>query len=127
MTQQHPEIGAAEIFQDVTIYIYIHLAGRFTTNGMRNLLLVVVLYICANAEAYNEQSKFSFPLDASAVNAACDYHTKVESAKCAIQWALDTFGDTLVASTSFGIQSAVLLHLFSRFQRNISVIWVSKW
>jgi phosphoadenosine phosphosulfate reductase len=43
-------------------------------------------------------------------------------------WALDSFGDGLVVTTSFGIQSAVLLHLVSRLMaernRTIPVIWV---
>jgi len=45
-----------------------------------------------------------------------------------LSWALDTFADGLVVTTSFGIQSAVLLHLVSQLmaERNctIPVIWV---
>ena len=41
-----------------------------------------------------------------------------------VEWAADTFGDGLVMSTSFGIQSAVMLHLVTRIMPDISVIWV---
>ncbi len=41
-----------------------------------------------------------------------------------IQWAKNTFGDSLVMSTSFGIQSAVLLHLVSQQIPNIPIIFI---
>ena len=45
-----------------------------------------------------------------------------------LRWALDTFGDGLVITTSFGIQSAVLLHLVSQLMAargcTIPVVWV---
>jgi phosphoadenosine phosphosulfate reductase len=46
-----------------------------------------------------------------------------------LAWALDTFGDGFVLTTSFGIQSAVLLHMVSRLGearggKGVSVIWV---
>lgn len=41
-----------------------------------------------------------------------------------IAWAEDQFGEGLVMSTSFGIQSAVLLHLATRLCPSIPVIWV---
>ena len=41
-----------------------------------------------------------------------------------IEWAVDTFGDRLVMSTSFGIQSAVMLHLVTRIVPEIPVIWI---
>ncbi|PNW53720.1 UNVERIFIED_CONTAM: phosphoadenosine phosphosulfate reductase [Euhalothece sp. KZN 001] len=45
-------------------------------------------------------------------------------AKHLIQWSADTFGDGLVMSTSFGIQSALMLHLVTRIIPEIPVIWV---
>lgn len=45
-------------------------------------------------------------------------------AKALIQWGKDTFGDRLVMSTSFGIQSAVMLHLVTQVVPNIPVIWI---
>ncbi|NEQ98794.1 MAG: phosphoadenosine phosphosulfate reductase [Cyanothece sp. SIO2G6] len=39
-------------------------------------------------------------------------------------WADATFGDGLVMSTSFGIQSAVMLHLVTCVRPNIPVVWV---
>jgi phosphoadenosine phosphosulfate reductase len=45
-----------------------------------------------------------------------------------LRWALDCFGDGLAVTTSFGIQSAVLLHLVSQLMAEractIPVIWV---
>ena len=45
-----------------------------------------------------------------------------------LRWALDTFGNGLVITTSFGIQSAVLLHLVSQLMAErdftIPVVWV---
>lgn len=41
-----------------------------------------------------------------------------------VQWAKDRFGDGLVMTTSFGIQSAVMLHLVTQVIPDISVIWI---
>jgi phosphoadenosine phosphosulfate reductase len=41
-----------------------------------------------------------------------------------VEWANNTFGSGLVMSTSFGIQSAVTLHLVCQIIPNIPVIWV---
>ncbi len=41
-----------------------------------------------------------------------------------IAWAAELFGEGLVLSTSFGIQSAVMLHLATRVVPDLPVIWV---
>jgi len=41
-----------------------------------------------------------------------------------VRWAIETFGDGLVLSTSFGIQSAVMLHLVTRIAPQIPVIFI---
>ena len=41
-----------------------------------------------------------------------------------LRWGLETFGSSFVLPTSFGIQSAVLLHQISRLDRPVPVIWV---
>jgi len=41
-----------------------------------------------------------------------------------IEWGADTFGEGLVMSTSFGIQSAVMLHLVTQIVPDIPVIWI---
>lgn len=41
-----------------------------------------------------------------------------------IEWAAERFGDGLVLSTSFGIQSAAMLHLATRVVPGIPVVWV---
>ncbi|MFP4540168.1 MAG: phosphoadenylyl-sulfate reductase [Opitutales bacterium] len=41
-----------------------------------------------------------------------------------VRWGLAHFGEQLVLSTSFGIQSAVMLHLVTREAPGIPVIWI---
>jgi phosphoadenosine phosphosulfate reductase len=41
-----------------------------------------------------------------------------------IAWAANRFGDGLVLSTSFGIQSAVMLHLATQQKPDLPIIWV---
>lgn len=41
-----------------------------------------------------------------------------------VEWGARTFGDGLVLSTSFGIQSAVMLHLATSVVPDLTVIWV---
>ena len=41
-----------------------------------------------------------------------------------IEWAIEKFGSSVVTSTSFGLQSAVMLHLVSQAEANIPVIFV---
>ncbi|MGA3008316.1 MAG: phosphoadenylyl-sulfate reductase, partial [Opitutaceae bacterium] len=41
-----------------------------------------------------------------------------------VRWAIDTFGEGLVMTTSFGIQSAVMLHLITRIAPQIPVIFI---
>jgi phosphoadenosine phosphosulfate reductase len=41
-----------------------------------------------------------------------------------IRWAVDTFGNGLVMTTSFGVQAAVMLHLVTRIVPGIPVIFI---
>jgi phosphoadenosine phosphosulfate reductase len=41
-----------------------------------------------------------------------------------IKWAADTFGDGLAMTTSFGIHSAVTLHMVTQIVPHIPVIWI---
>lgn len=41
-----------------------------------------------------------------------------------VQWAVETFGEGLAMSTSFGIQSAVMLHMVTRIVPDIPIIWI---
>jgi phosphoadenosine phosphosulfate reductase len=41
-----------------------------------------------------------------------------------VQWAVEQFGEGLVMTTSFGIQSAVMLHLVTQIVPDIPVIWI---
>ncbi len=45
-------------------------------------------------------------------------------AQALVQWGLETFGDSMVMSTSFGIQSAVMLHLVTSVAPETPIIWV---
>jgi len=46
------------------------------------------------------------------------------SAEDVIRWAVDAFGDGLVMTSSFGIQSALMLHLVTRISPNVPVIFI---
>lgn len=47
-----------------------------------------------------------------------------ESAEERVRWALEAFGDKVVMTTSFGIQSAVMLHLVTRIAPGMPVIFI---
>ena len=49
---------------------------------------------------------------------------ETQSAEDRIKWAVDTFGDGLVLTTSFGIQAAVMLHLVTRIAPKIPVVFI---
>lgn len=51
---------------------------------------------------------------------------RLEAAEAAevVQWAAEQFGNRLVMTTSFGIQSAVMLHLVTQVIPEIPVIWI---
>lgn len=53
-----------------------------------------------------------------------DDHNDSLTSEQLIEWAIDQFGVGLVMSTSFGIQSAVMLHLATSIREDIPVIWV---
>lgn len=63
-------------------------------------------------------------IDLEQVNQQLGAYLASKDTKQIVAWAADTFGDELVMSTSFGIQSAVMLHLVTRVVPNIPVIWV---
>ncbi len=60
------------------------------------------------------------PIDLEAARSLLDAAAPSER----LAWGLDTFGDGFALTTSFGIQSAVLLHMVSRLSPRIPVIWV---
>ena len=49
---------------------------------------------------------------------------ETESAEERVRWALEAFGDKVVMTTSFGIQSAVMLHLITRIAPGMPVIFI---
>lgn len=59
-------------------------------------------------------------LDLDRVNRELDHATPPKI----IQWAVDTFGDQLVLSSSFGAQAAVMLHMVTRVAPGIPIVFV---
>lgn len=59
-------------------------------------------------------------LDLKAINQSL----AIAQAEQVVEWAADTFSSGLVMTTSFGIQSAVMLHLVTQIVPDIVVIWV---
>ena len=60
------------------------------------------------------------PMDLDATNQQLDHASATE----VVEWGVQTFGVGLVMSTSFGIQSAVMLHLVTQVVPEIPVIWI---
>ncbi|MBV5260789.1 phosphoadenosine phosphosulfate reductase [Synechococcus moorigangaii CMS01] len=59
-------------------------------------------------------------LDLAAINEKLSEAKAVE----VVQWASQTFPEGLIMSTSFGIQSAVMLHLVTQVIPDIPVVWI---
>jgi len=60
------------------------------------------------------------PLDLVSVNKQLSNY----NASAIVHWADEQFGEHLVMSTSFGIQSAVMLHLVTQVVPQIPIIWI---
>ncbi len=56
-------------------------------------------------------------------DAACARIEKL-SAEERLRWAFDTFGSGLVLTTSFGVQSAVLLHMATQIDPDVPVVFI---
>ncbi|KAL4110088.1 hypothetical protein PRIC1_001781 [Phytophthora ramorum] len=72
------------------------------------------------AAVFDETRYASLEVYAEALNAQLEG----KSAQEIVQWTFDTFGARTVLSSSFGIQSAVMLHLARSVSKNIPVVWV---
>jgi phosphoadenosine phosphosulfate reductase len=68
--------------------------------------------------SFNDPSSFRFDIY------ELNQHLDQATAPQAIAWATDQFGVDLAMTTSFGIQSAVMLHLATSVNPDIPVIWV---
>lgn len=62
--------------------------------------------------------------DADAAAAVKGVNLETASAEERVKWAVDTFGDELVMTTSFGIQAAVMLHLVTQLAPKIPVVFI---
>ena len=67
--------------------------------------------------------EYQFPYAEEALKVD-SFEDKIEFAKKLIRWASGLFGEQFVMSTSFGIQSAVLLHLVSQVAPDIPVVFI---
>ncbi|MGJ3252611.1 MAG: phosphoadenosine phosphosulfate reductase [Elainellaceae cyanobacterium] len=63
-------------------------------------------------------------LDLDVINQQLGDQRATKDATHIVKWSAETFEEGLVMSTSFGIQSAVMLHLVTRIVPDIPVIWV---
>ncbi|HHP7244878.1 MAG TPA: phosphoadenylyl-sulfate reductase [Elainellaceae cyanobacterium] len=63
-------------------------------------------------------------LDLDVVNQQLGDQRATKDATHIVEWSAEMFEEGLVMSTSFGIQSAVMLHLVTRIVPDIPVIWV---
>ncbi len=62
----------------------------------------------------------------STTKAGDDSHLALENATAQerVKWAVETFGERLVLSTSFGVQAAVMLHLVTRVAPGTPVVFI---
>ncbi len=72
------------------------------------------------AHLWNFSDRKTFRFDIAELNERLSAATEQDI----IEWADGSFGDGLVLTTSFGIQSAVMLHLASSVNPGMPVIWV---
>jgi phosphoadenosine phosphosulfate reductase len=63
-------------------------------------------------------------MTATAAAAPVPLDLEQSTAEERVRWAIETFGDGLVMTSSFGIQSAVMLHLVTRIAPQIPVIFI---
>lgn len=68
----------------------------------------------------SQLSNTHFELDLNRINEKLAHGNATEI----VTWAKAEFASHLVLSTSFGIQSAVMLHLVTQVVPNIPVIWI---
>lgn len=72
-----------------------------------------------------DQPHISFEtLNLQQINQSLSPFRTAKDAKSIVEWSAQTFGEGLVMTTSFGIQSAVMLHLVTRVVPDIPVIWI---
>lgn len=74
------------------------------------------------ARLWDSSDRETFRFDIADLNERLSAATAQEI----IEWAAGSYGDGLVLTTSFGIQSAVMLHLASSVNPSMPVIWVDK-
>ena len=79
---------------------------------------------CIAAESGDEDNALNSSINMSLLTAR--EQLSVLSPLKRLEWAYEKFGDNFVLTTSFGIQSGVLLHMLSRLENGsfIPVVWV---
>jgi 3'-phosphoadenosine 5'-phosphosulfate sulfotransferase (PAPS reductase)/FAD synthetase len=76
------------------------------------------------AESDSDAEKPKFQIPPELLNEPQDFEAKVLFAQNVIRWALEMCPGGVVMSTSFGMQSAIMLHLISQIDKTIPVIWI---
>lgn len=72
----------------------------------------------------NQSYNLSQRIDLEQANQRLGAYLTAKDATPIVEWAAEIYGKGLVMSTSFGIQSAVMLHLVTRIVPDIPIIWV---
>jgi phosphoadenosine phosphosulfate reductase len=90
-------------------------------------LLAFLLHLCLLGPLLVIMAKSthspSLPLPTSS-HSPSTFQKKLSHAKSLILSALDLYGDEVTMSTSFGIQSAVLLHIVTSLKSSLPIVWI---
>jgi 3'-phosphoadenosine 5'-phosphosulfate sulfotransferase (PAPS reductase)/FAD synthetase len=72
----------------------------------------------------NENQKYILPEELQNEPENGNFEGKVAHAQSVIRWALEMCPAGVVMSTSFGMQSAIMLHLISQIDNSVPIIWI---
>ena len=84
----------------------------------------VANYIDETVESDSNAEQPKYQLPSALLEEPQDFEAKVLQAQSVVRWALEMCPGGVVMSTSFGMQSAIMLHLISQIDRTIPVIWI---
>ena len=76
----------------------------------------------ADSDTEGDQPKYLLPAELTVE--PDEFEAKVIHAHNVIRWALEMCPGGVVMSTSFGMQSAIMLHLISQIDKSVPIIWI---
>lgn len=76
----------------------------------------------ADSDSEADLPKYQLPAELTVEHE--DFESKVSHAQNVIRWALEMCPGGVVMSTSFGMQSAIMLHLISQIDKTVPIIWI---